>query len=185
MLAILYYNRGFTYQSSADFDHALADYDEALKINPQFPSDIFIHRGEAYLAKGDRERMIKEFDQWLKLAGDRAAALHTRGETYTRLGLYDLALTDLNESLRLQPKDAPTFDGRGRNYLFMKEYRKAIADFDSALRLASHFYNSRYARGWAKLQIGDIAGGNKDIADAKRANAKVEEKYARYYGISR
>src|SRR5215467_8403177 len=39
-LAIAYYNRGIGYQNRKDYDHALADYDQALKLRPGYSSAL-------------------------------------------------------------------------------------------------------------------------------------------------
>jgi tetratricopeptide (TPR) repeat protein len=146
---------------------------------------LFNRRGVELESKGDRDRAIVDFNDWVRLAPDRAEALHARGELYTDFGWYDLALADLDESLKSRPNDAPTLDGRGRVHLFLKQFVEAIRDFDTALRYAPYFYNSLYARGWAKRQIGDMRAGERDIAKAKSMKSTVEQDWSKYYGIMR
>jgi hypothetical protein len=64
----------------------------------------------------------------------------------------------------------------------MQDFHKAIRDFDDAVRIGT-FLNSRYARGWAKLQIGDVASGKEDIAYVKRKDPKISDNFDKYYGI--
>jgi tetratricopeptide (TPR) repeat protein len=145
---------------------------------------LYFIRGNQYQRMGDTKRAITDFDDWVRLSADKAEALHSRGEWYTQMyGWYDLALADLNVSLRLRPNDAATLDGRGRVYMFTKQYDKAMRDLDAAFRLAG-ITSALYALGWAKLQIGDISGGNRDIARAKVLTPDVE-RYGVAYGIPR
>jgi uncharacterized protein YecT (DUF1311 family) len=51
-LAIAFGNRGNAYQAEDDYDHAIADYDQAIQLNPDDPIAIS-NRGNAYKSKGD------------------------------------------------------------------------------------------------------------------------------------
>src|ERR1051325_5027719 len=52
ILAIVYNNRGAAHGGKKDYDKALADYNEALKQNPNF-GDAYNNRGNTYLDKRD------------------------------------------------------------------------------------------------------------------------------------
>ena len=60
------------------------------------------------------------------------------------------------------------------------QWNLAIEDYTSALRLNPQLASSLYARGLAKLQKGDLAGGNADLAAALAIDPKVREELARY-----
>jgi tetratricopeptide (TPR) repeat protein len=66
------------------------------------------------------------------------------------------------------PKIPFTYNGRGSAYDGKKDYARAIADYDQAIRLDPKYAHAYYGRGQAKLKAGDIAGGNADIAAARR-----------------
>jgi len=51
-LAAEYYNRGIKYSSKGDYDRAIADYTEAIKLDPTF-ARAYYNRGFAKRAKGD------------------------------------------------------------------------------------------------------------------------------------
>ncbi|MGP9812488.1 tetratricopeptide repeat protein [Rhodopseudomonas sp. NSM] len=54
-------------------DRALADYDDALRLDPKQP-DILNARGELWLGKGDRPKALADFSAALKLQRDHPAA---------------------------------------------------------------------------------------------------------------
>jgi tetratricopeptide (TPR) repeat protein len=39
-LSVAFYDRGNAYQQKGDFDHGIADYDQAIKLNPNFTTAI-------------------------------------------------------------------------------------------------------------------------------------------------
>src|ERR1700730_10781316 len=55
--AIAYYNRGIAYKAKGDLDRAIADYSEALRLDPK-DAFAYTNRGSAYYAKGDLERAL-------------------------------------------------------------------------------------------------------------------------------
>jgi len=65
--------RGVAYQRRDDIDRAIADYDDALRLDPKL-ADIFNTRGELHRSKGDRPRALADFGTALKLNPQHAAA---------------------------------------------------------------------------------------------------------------
>lgn len=59
--ATIYYCRGAAHWRNGDFDAAIIDENEAIKIDPGF-ADAYMRRGAAYLGKGDYDRAIAEVD---------------------------------------------------------------------------------------------------------------------------
>jgi len=87
---------------------------------------------------------------------------------------------DCNEALRLRPHEALYLDSRGLTYLKLRQFDKAIADYDAALTLNPQLASSRYGRGIARRQKGDLVGGDVDTAAAKAIKANIAEQYAQY-----
>ena len=65
MLAKAYNNRGNHYTRNGEYDRAIQDYDQSIKINPNYPK-AFNNRGVAYQKKGEYERATKDFDEAYK-----------------------------------------------------------------------------------------------------------------------
>ncbi len=63
-LAPAYKNRGKAYYFTKDYDRAIADYTDAIKLDPAF-AHAFNDRGAAYRAKGDYDHAIADYDQVL------------------------------------------------------------------------------------------------------------------------
>jgi tetratricopeptide (TPR) repeat protein len=71
--AVLYNNRGQAYLRKSDFDLALADYNEALELDPQLAAGYF-NRAFAHLALGQPEAACGDLEQALALELDGESA---------------------------------------------------------------------------------------------------------------
>ena len=65
-LAILHSNRGIAYGKAGDYDRAIADFDAALRINPNHVR-AYLNRGNANFARRDFDRAIADFGQAIRL----------------------------------------------------------------------------------------------------------------------
>ena len=65
-LAILHSNRGIAYGKAGDYDRAIADFDAALRINPNHVR-AYLNRGNANFARRDYDRAIADFGQAIRL----------------------------------------------------------------------------------------------------------------------
>jgi tetratricopeptide (TPR) repeat protein len=59
-------NRGIAYDTKGDHDRAIADYDEAIRVNPKF-AFAFNNRGTAYKNKGDPDSAIADYNEAIRL----------------------------------------------------------------------------------------------------------------------
>ena len=135
-----------------------------------------VNRGRTFLAKQDWDRAIAQFNEAISLDPEFALALKNRGAAYLGMQDYNRAIADFSKAIDLEPKYGEHFYNRGHAYLGTQDYNRAIADFSKAIDLK--FYNKAdalYWRGVAKQNNGDSAGGEADIAEAKKINAKVGE----------
>ena len=184
-LADAFYNRGNAYAAKSDFDRAIADYDQAIRFNPNL-GFAFDNRGRAYIEKNQIERAIADFDGAIRLKSDSAVALHNRCWARTITGDLSGALSDCDESLRVRPHDAGTLSTRGLVQLKAGNIDQAIADFDAALNSdpkmdGLELAAALYGRGLAKQKQGSPAASD-DLAAAKSVNPGIAEQFF-HYGI--
>ena len=101
-LSLLYTNRGVEYVAKEDIDRAIADHDEAIKLDKK-NSLAFNNRGNAYGAKGEFDRAIADYDQAIKLDPKNAAALYNRGLAKQKKGDIEGSDADIVQAKQLQP----------------------------------------------------------------------------------
>ena len=143
--ATIYFYRGNAYGKKKEYDRAIADYNQALQLNPKY-AKAFNNRALAYSYKNEYDRAIADFNQALKLNPENAKAFNNRGLGYYYKNEYDRAIADFNQALQLNPNFAEFFNNRGLAYKDKKEYDRAIADFNQALLLNpknAYAFNSR------------------------------------------
>jgi tetratricopeptide (TPR) repeat protein len=116
-LATAFDNRGVAERLKGEYDHALQDYEQALRLNPN-NANAHNNRGIIYRIKGDYGRAIADYDEaiWLK-NGDFPAAFYNRALSYADKGEYDRALADFDVVMRFDQKNAVALYARGLTLL--------------------------------------------------------------------
>ncbi|MGD9502463.1 MAG: tetratricopeptide repeat protein [Methyloceanibacter sp.] len=134
-LGTLYRYRAFgrAHGDKPDLEGALADYTEAVRLDPQ--SFIpYALRSEVYRDKGELESEIKDLDRAIAL-NPRADFYDQRGNALRRLGNLDRALEDLNHAIELDQSYFGTYWNRGLAYQAKGDRERAAEDYKKALTL--------------------------------------------------
>jgi lipoprotein NlpI len=77
-LAETYMNRGVEWRHKGDNDRAMADYDEAIRLNPN-DAMTYNDRANIWADKGDLSHAIADYDQAIRLNPNYAKAYSNRG----------------------------------------------------------------------------------------------------------
>ncbi len=160
-----------------EVDLALADYTEAIRLNPE-DAKAYLGRGIVYAEKkNDFDPAVTDLTEAIRLlsqeTGGRPAELDMayleRGWVYSRKGEFDKALADCTEAVRHMPEDSRPYLIRGGVYGDQGDYERAIADATESLRLNPTDAAYR-VRGWAYLQSSEYAKAIADFTEAIRRN---------------
>jgi tetratricopeptide (TPR) repeat protein len=168
-LSTIYNNRGTAYSSKGDHDHAIQDFTEAIRLNPNY-AYTYRNRGIDYHEKGDYDRAIRDYNEAIRLNPNYTSVYALRGDTYNGKGDYDRAIQDLNEAIRLDPNYVRAYDDRGLAYSRKGDYDRAIQNFSEAIRLNANDASSYYSRGSAYYNKGDYDHAIQDYNEAIRLN---------------
>ena len=133
-LAVAYSNRGLAYKSKGQWDRAIADFSEAIRLRPDFVT-AFNNRGNTYYGKGQFDRAIKDYDKAIRLKPDLAEAFSNRGNVYRKKGQFDRAIKDYDKAIHLKPEDGQIFANRGLAYEKKGAPTQALRDFKRARAL--------------------------------------------------
>ncbi len=131
--AVIYGSRGVGYYSKGDYDRAIQDTDQAIRLNPNEPS-FYYTSGLAYKKKGNFDRAIQDFDEAIRLNPTFERAYYDRGNAYIDKEEYDRAIQDLNRAIQLNPNNANNYNNRGVAYTRKGDYGRAIQDYNQAKR---------------------------------------------------
>jgi tetratricopeptide (TPR) repeat protein len=181
-------DRGILFGSRGDFELAVEDFTEAIKLDPNNAA-AYLQRSKALCAGVSNVSNLDEnfsFTTWgtgysektrdvynraledataaIKLAPALVSVYLNRGTIYDEMGDHDRAIADYNQAVRLDPDNAAAYNNRGLAYADKNDYDRAIADYNQALRLDPDYsfaYNNR-----------GVAYENK--RDYKRARADYE-----------
>jgi lipoprotein NlpI len=127
--------RGSAYYDKGEYEIAIVDFDDALKLGP--PSGtIFHNRGNAWRGKGDYARAIADYDATIRLEPNSTFSFQNRGIAKEALGDLDGALTDINQAIRLDPTLPQPLINRTAIWRVRGDLDRAIADGSEAIRLA-------------------------------------------------
>jgi Tfp pilus assembly protein PilF len=175
-LAEIFNNRGSEYISKSDFNSAISDFDNAIKLDRNYPY-AFQNRCIAYQSrgnKGDDDQAISDCTNALQLNANLQKAFNTRGNAYSRMNDYKNAIADYNEAIRLAPTNPLAYNNRGNAFRDTKSYEKAHADYDKAITLDAAFTAAFTNRGLCSEQEGDTARAIADFRQALAVPAKYD-----------
>lgn len=149
--------RGLTNNRRGEQQLALADYDAALKIDPD-NVDALVDRAAIYATDGKPKRALADFNAALAVEPDNPTALYNRGYVHFSLHDYDQALSDYDAAIALDPTMALAYNNRCLvRAIVGRELVKALADCDTALKLAPLNLDVRETRGFVYLKLGEPA----------------------------
>ncbi|MBI3704001.1 MAG: tetratricopeptide repeat protein [Rhizobiales bacterium] len=77
-------NRGMVYSAKGEYDRAITDYNQAIKLNPS-SSKAYNNRANAYYRKGEYARAIPDYDRALKIDPNFTTARNNRAEAVKML----------------------------------------------------------------------------------------------------
>ena len=158
---VAYYNRADAYQLEGDYDSAITDFGQVLRLNPA-NAYAWYGRGDAYWAMGQRDKALSDYDETLRLDPGAAWAWCARANVHRAKSEYELAMRDYDAALRLSPEDPWIWYSRATAYRDTGDNARAIADYGQALR-----YDPRYVSAWfARAQVERSAGAlDRALAD--------------------
>jgi tetratricopeptide (TPR) repeat protein len=166
--AMEYEARGFAY-FVIDIQRAIADFNEAIKLDPKFAL-AYNNRGQAYFFIKDNDRAIADQNDAIRLDPKFVEAYNDRGTVYFWKNEYDRAILDQSDAIRLDPKFARAYSNRGASYVQKKLYERAIPDLNEAIKFDPKLMLAYLNRGQAYFYMEDYGRAIADLSDAIRLN---------------
>lgn len=118
-----------------EYAAALADFDKALAIDPEYPQAAFNRALTLYGGKiGKKSEALDAFSLTIELNPENATARVVRGQLLNGFGRYKLALNDLNKALSIN-SNLPIYAERAYAEMFLGMTNSALADAEKALKI--------------------------------------------------
>jgi tetratricopeptide (TPR) repeat protein/curved DNA-binding protein CbpA len=166
-----------------NFDAAIADCDEAIRLEPG-KAQAYGQRGRAWAGKGDAERARADYESAIRIDPRNSDLLCQQGRLWRQLGDLDGALAAFDQAIRLGFSDAGAYNERGQVWLQKGRYERAIADFNQALKINPGLVGALINRGIAWRKKGAL---DRAIADFGQVISIDPTQSAAYYnrGLAR
>ena len=170
-------DRGILFASRGDYVMAIADFNEAIRLDPAFFA-AYMNRGMAYLyydSPINADLAIADFTQAIRLNPNNSWAYKSRGEAYVQKQDAARAIDDLTIAISLDPKNAWAYYDRGMAYLNLRgDYDLAIENFTQAIRIESKYAMAYTSRGEAYERKKDYARALEDMNRAVQLDPNDE-----------
>ena len=118
-----------------DLDRALADYDEIIRLVPDY-APSYVLRSKSLLRKGRIDQALAGLDKAIQLDPKDAGTYKERSKVWAVKQDYRRARGDLDEAIRLRPADAQAWVLRSFAWQSQGNLDEAIKDLNEAIRLA-------------------------------------------------
>jgi tetratricopeptide (TPR) repeat protein len=89
--AKFFYNRGVQRSENGDEDKAIADFSEAIRMDPTL-GDAYLQRGISWNKKGEYDKAISDLCEAIKLDPNCVVAYLNRGISWNNKGEFDKAI---------------------------------------------------------------------------------------------
>lgn len=174
-------DRGILFASRGDYDMAIADFTEAIRLNPNLIA-AYLMRGRVLFASASDfnlediysddeimeehvkffQQIIEDYTYAIRLDPYNANLFRERGLAYNSKGDLNSAIADFTQAIRMNPVFSEAFNDRGIAFSDREDYDRAIADFTQAIQLNPSFANAYFNRGNVFFEISDY---DRAIAD--------------------
>ncbi len=173
-LAAAYIGRAAIFAQVGFSDKAIADANQALKLNVKEPAIYFI-LGRAYLNQGRGQGQVRaaltDLDRALNLEPKYPGVHYYRGVAHLWLGNKSAALADFQSEIDLviEPPIPSIFNPediylhRGSSYFHLDQPERAIAELDTACTFSVDLDQVYIVRAFARTYIGDLQGALEDF----------------------
>jgi tetratricopeptide (TPR) repeat protein/TolB-like protein len=171
------FNRGGNYLNNGDYDRAINELTDAIRIDPNY-AEAYSRRGYVYDYEEDYDRAIADYTQAIRLHPDDGGNYISRGDAY-QYGKqdYNSAIADFTQAIRIDPDNGHTYSLRGNAYKRKGDYDRAIADFTQAIIRKADTVNAYFSRGMTYYDKQDYDSAIADFTQAIRLRPDYDNVY--------
>lgn len=146
--AVAHNKNGLVYQNEQQYDKAIEEYDQAIKLYPKF-AEAYYNRGNIYYEKKEYKQATESYSQAIRLDPNigtssfkykYAEAYSHLAYTYIKQKDHNRAIDSYTKAIEIQPDNkggelAICHYNRGVEYAAIEEYNRAIEDYTQVITL--------------------------------------------------
>ena len=140
-----------------DYRGAIADYDRALTLNPQF-EEIYFRRGIAHSLLKNWQGAESDYTRAIEIKPEHAEAYLHRGSMRNIRGNWRGAKSDFDVALALNPNSLSAYIGRGIALCELNDCQAGIKDYHRAIAINRSYAEAYTRRGFAYYRLGNRQG---------------------------
>jgi Flp pilus assembly protein TadD len=152
---VLYYNLGVALGRSGKADEAIACYEQALQIKPDY-ADAQYNLGVALARLGRAREAIPHYGQALRITPYHAEAHNGLGLALASLGRFQEAFGHWEQALRLRPDYAEAHYNWGVTLARLNKLPEAIGHWEKAVQIKSNYPEAHNNLGGVFLRLGRV-----------------------------
>lgn len=156
--------------SHKDYNQALADMDEAIKLQPRF-SGYFINRAFLRYKLDDYFGAMSDYDYAIQLDPTNYVAHYNRALLRMEVHDYNRAIEDLDFVIAMRPADFRALYNRAAIYREIGSYKNALSDINKVIDAIPDLSAAIFLRGDILRSMGQAKAAQKDF-DKSMALAK-------------
>jgi tetratricopeptide (TPR) repeat protein len=151
----VWFNRGYQQYISGDFLGAIASWDKAIQIQPDFHVAWDI-RGIALYNLGRLEEALVSCDRAIQIKPDFHVAWNSRGIALSNLGRLEEAVVSCDRAIQIQPDFHVAWHNRGNALSNLGRLEEAVASYDRAIQIKPNDHYAWDSRGNALSNLGRL-----------------------------
>lgn len=179
---LAYCLRGNIYYEKKQDAKALADYNAALALKPDFISCLD-DRGILYARAGKLEKALADFNRALQMQPNYKLALLNRAITYLDAKQFENAIRDYQQYLKMDPDYAEAYNSIGICYQSLGQYQQSLEPFNEAIKRNSKVGNFYLNRSYTWFALGNVNEARTDAFSARQNGETVPVEYATQVGL--
>lgn len=165
-------SRGVAYFELKEYTSALLDYEQAIKLKPDFYRPYY-NRALLKTAQNDVTGALKDYSDAIRLVPDTAKSIVSdiylnRGQLFAAQGQEQAALTDFDQAIAKNKRNALALYNRGNLLFQQKKLMAAITNFRAAVEVQPTFGKAFYGMGIAQVLAGEQEVGCLSLKQAQQ-----------------
>jgi len=147
------YNRGKVLYELKRYKEAIAAYEKAIQLKPEY-AEAWNGEGKTFYDLKKYKEALDAYDKAIQIQPEYLEAWIGRGYVLNNLERYQEAIDSFDKVLKIQVNSPEVWNARGDALMSLQRYQEASESYGKAVQYKPDYYQAWSSRGWAlhKLQ---------------------------------